>query len=139
MKRSGLILSLFLLPISLVISQTMEEALSKTFTQLETDTTYQDKLASTNRLELIANKWPDHWATHYYTAYAQMQITFFEPDIKKKDAWLDKAEGHLNKAKDLTGIPTDEWEILAANMASSRLSVDPQNRWMNTVLFSKVI
>ncbi|MBK8506738.1 MAG: hypothetical protein IPL46_33885 [Saprospiraceae bacterium] len=108
----------------------MEEALSKTFTQLEMDTTYQNKLASTNRLELIANKWSDHWATHYYAAYAQMQITFYEADIKNKDAWLDKAEAHLDRAKNLPGAPMDEWEILAANMASSRLSVDPQNRWM---------
>ena len=121
---------MFLFSISMVTTQTMEEALSKTFTQLEIDTAYQNKLASANRLELIANKWPEHWATHYYAAYAQMQITFFESDVKKKDAWLDKAEAHLNRAKDLADVPMDEWEILAANMASSRLSVDPQNRWM---------
>ncbi|MCB0669529.1 MAG: hypothetical protein KDC80_27080 [Saprospiraceae bacterium] len=111
-------------------AQSMEEVLKKTFEQLEMDTSYQNKLATTNRLELIANKWPDHWAPHFYAAYAQMQITFFEPDVKKKDPWLDKAEAHLEKVKELKGEADDEWEVLAANMASSRMSIDAANRWM---------
>lgn len=124
---------LFMLTLALaqwgVSAQSMEDVLKKTFEQLEMDTTYLNKLTTTNRLELIANKWPDHWAPHFYAAYAQMQITFFEPDATKKDPWLDKAETHLTKVKELLG-ETDEWEVLAANIASSRMSIDPENRWM---------
>lgn len=111
-------------------AQNMEEAIEQTFAQTQNDTSVMNLTAAANRMELIANKWPDQWAPHYYAAYAQTQVAVFEPDPEKKDAWLDMAEEHLNKMENMTHEHADDWHVLKANLAGVRMIVDPENRWM---------
>ena len=133
--------TIFVIPIIIITTVThffatsFEEILSATVKTFEEATEYNQKVAAANKLSLIANKWPEEWASHYYVAYSHVQLSYLEPENKKKDAWLDKAEAALEQAKKLleqpSGVPpNDEWEVMAANLASARLAVNPEIRWM---------
>ena len=79
-------------------AQDMNEALKKTFLAFDTTQDLAVKTAQSNKLALIAKKWNDEWAPHYYNAYAKTQMSFMMPadEMEKKDAILDEAEAELN-------------------------------------------
>ena len=111
-------------------AQDLSSALTSTITAFDTTWTDQGaKAALGNRLELIAKKWPDQWITHYYVAYAKTQLSYFEKEATKRDAILDVCEDYLATAVKLLGKETDETQVMHAQIASARLSIDPQNRW----------
>jgi hypothetical protein len=97
------------------------------------DTTYADFQAKAdlgNKLILIAKKFPNEWVTNYYAAYSRVQLSHLDPNADKKDPYIDEAETYLNEAITLLGKKTDEMHVLLAMVASARLSVKPQSRWM---------
>ena len=59
--------------------QDMNEALKKTFLAFDTTQDLTVKTAQGNKLALIAKKWNDEWAAHYYNAYAKTQLSFMMP------------------------------------------------------------
>lgn len=96
------------------------------------DTTYANlanKQDLSNKLILIAKKFPGEWATNYYAAYSRIQMTFMEQSVDKKDPMLDEAEQYLSEAIALLGKETDETHVLSAMVASARMGVNPQSRW----------
>lgn len=112
-------------------AQDMNAALMKTFTTFDSSRDATVKTAQANKLGLIAKKWKDEWAPHYYYAYAKAQMSFMLPadDIDKKDAILDEAETELGEAITLLGKDNDETYILKAMLAQARMAVDGKNRW----------
>lgn len=112
-------------------AQDMNEALKKTFLAFDTTQDLTVKTAQSNKLALIAKKWNDEWAPHYYNAYAKAQMSFMMPEneMDKKDALLDEAEAELNEAIALLGKETDETYVLKAMHAQARMAVDGRNRW----------
>ena len=112
-------------------AQDMNEALQKTFLAFDTTQDLTVKTAQSNKLALIAKKWKDEWAPHYYNAYAKAQMSFMMPEneMDKKDALLDEAEAELNEAIALLGKETDETYVLKAMHAQARMAVDGRNRW----------
>lgn len=112
-------------------AQDMNEALQKTFLAFDTTRDLAVKTAQSNKLALIAKKWNDEWAPHYYNAYAKAQMSFMMPEneMDKKDALLDEAEAELNEAIALLGKETDEIYVLKAMQAQARMAVDGRNRW----------
>lgn len=112
-------------------AQDMNEALKKTFLAFDTTQDLAVKTAQSNKLALIAKKWNDEWAPHYYNAYAKTQMSFMMPEneMDKKDAILDEAETELNEAITLLGKETDEICVLKAMHAQARMAVDGRNRW----------
>lgn len=111
--------------------QDMNEALKKTFLAFDTTQDMTVKTAQGNKLALIAKKWNDQWAPHYYNAYAKTQLSFMMPveEMEKKDAILDEAETELNEAITLLGKESDEIYVLKAMHAQARMAVDGRNRW----------
>lgn len=115
-------------------AQDMNEALKKNF--IAFDTTMSDpeqKMAKANKLELIAKKWNDQWAPHYYNAYAKAQLSFMmgqaQEDMAKRDAILDEADAELDEAISILGEETSETYVLKAMLAQARMAVDGRNRW----------
>lgn len=96
------------------------------------DTTFSNmanKIDLSNKLILIAKKFPNEWATNYYAAYGRIQISYLERDAEKRDPFLDEGDQYLAEAMHLLGKESDELYVLSAMMASARLSVKPQTRW----------
>ena len=96
------------------------------------DTTYNDpaaKINAGNRLILIAKKYPNEWAPNYYAAYSRVQLSYFEKDEAKRDAYVDEAENYLAEAVRLLGKENDETHVLTAMVANARMGVKPQARW----------
>ena len=104
--------------------------LQATFTNF--DTTYNNiaaKTAAGNKLVLIAKKYPTEWAPNYYAAYSRAQLSYFEQDEAKRDAYIDEAETYLAEAVRLLFKQTDETHVVAAIIANARLAVKPQARF----------
>lgn len=112
-------------------AQDMNTVLKNTFINFDT-TRYDDveaKTAISNRMGLIAKKWKDEWATHYYNAYAKAQLSYIYKEMEKKDALVDEAEVELQEAIALLGEENDETYVMKAMLAQARMSVDGKNRW----------
>jgi hypothetical protein len=104
--------------------------LQQTFTVF--DTTYSDmqaKVNAGNKLILIAKKYPSEWAPNYYAAYSRVQLSYFEKDEAKRDAYVDEAETYFDNMMQALGKSNDETHVLAAMIANARMGVKPQSRW----------
>lgn len=130
MKTMITSLALMLLTSTAVQAQdpTMEESLKTTFTQFDTTMSMSSMMPLSAQFDLIANKYSKEWVAQYYAAYAKVNITYFEPDVKRKDLLLDEADMYLQRITDM-GVSNDEVYILTAMIANARLAVDPQNRY----------
>ncbi len=88
----------------------------------------QDLLPYANVLERIGAVEKKEWLPSYWAAFCYMVNSFVEPVAEKKDLLLDKADQLIANASALSP-DNDEVEVLKANLASSRIGVDPMNRW----------
>ena len=96
------------------------------------DTTFSDPASKTalgNKLVLIAKKYPSEFATNYYAAYSRVQLSYFERDEAKRDAYVDEAENYYGEAVRALGKEDDETHVLAAMLANARMAVKPQARY----------
>ncbi|RYE25037.1 MAG: hypothetical protein EOP51_05440 [Sphingobacteriales bacterium] len=106
-----------------------KEPLQKTFLAFDTTMDMAKKVEQSNKLNMIAKKWNDQWAPHYYNAYSKAQLSYMEKDENKRDAYVDEAEKELGETVSLLGKDNDETYVLAAMVANARLAVKPQARW----------
>lgn len=110
-------------------AQSPEDALRDAYGKFQASDSLLLRQQAANRLARIAGKWPDAWLGHYYTAYAQIALSYQEADVAKRDLLLDQAEASLAKATDLQPAEKDELFVLRAYLAAARLAVNPQERW----------
>jgi hypothetical protein len=89
----------------------------------------QDLIPFANTMERIATAEPKEWLPPYWGAFCYMIKSFTEPVNEKKDQMLERAE-KLVATADALSPNNDEIEVLKANIATARMAVDPQNRWM---------
>lgn len=82
-----------------------------------------------NKMERIATTEKAEWLPNYWVAYCYLIDCYAENDAAKKDLLLDKADSFIATAEKLVQN-NDEVEIMKANLASARMSVSPQDRWM---------
>lgn len=131
MTRYILLIAVSALTYVQTTAQDMNAALMKTFTAFDTTRDLSVKTAQANKLGLIAKKWKDDWAPHYYCAYAKAQMSFMLPqnEMDKKDAMLDDADAELDEAVSILGKENDETYVLRAMLAQARMAVDGKNRW----------
>jgi len=119
-------------------AQDYKEVLVKTFYAYDTAKTDEIKVMNCNKLGLIAKKYKDEWAPHYYASFAKAVLSYSEKDATKRDAYLDDADKELQAAVDILKKDNDETYVLAALIANARLSVDGSTRWMKYgPIFSK--
>jgi hypothetical protein len=119
-------------------AQDLKPVLQQTFIQFDSSQDMQQKINYSNKLGLIAKKWPDEWITHYYNAYSKAQLSYREKDASKRDAYLDEAEKEHDEAVSILKKENDETYVLAAMIANARLAVQPATRWQKYgALFSQ--
>ena len=111
-------------------AQDYKPMLDKTFLAFDTTNDQNVKMECSNKLALIAKKWDNEWAPHYYLAVSRAMLSFNEPDAAKRDAWLDEADKERADAVSLLKKENDETYVAAALIANGRLSVAPSSRWM---------
>lgn len=109
--------------------QDFKAPLQKTFTAFDTTQNLPAKVEQSNKLALIAKKWPDAWETHYYNAYAKALLSYMEEKEEKKDAYLDEAETEIETAKEQLKQESSEIHVVEAVIANARLAVKPMARW----------
>lgn len=95
-----------------------------TFTAFDTSRTYPQKMALVSQFRLIANKWPDHWLSNFYTAYGLAVTSFEEPDKKRRELMLNEADNYFGKIKSKLSDHA-EVNILGALLASARIAATP--------------
>ena len=83
--------------------------------------------AKSDQLAILKGKYPENWMPAYYYAYSCIQMSYFEPALTIKDAYVDNAEEQLTV---IEGCPLkDEVYIMKALVANARIGADPENRW----------
>ncbi|NOS92775.1 MAG: hypothetical protein HOP30_12695 [Cyclobacteriaceae bacterium] len=121
-------LLLLLVCTTFVHAQTVDEALQTTVRQFYAASTQEERLARSNRLSLIANKWNAEWFTHYYSAYAKTLLGVYEQDQTKKISYFEEAEKNLETARATAKGANDEVYALAAMIASMKIGIYP-DQW----------
>lgn len=87
-------------------------------------------LALSNKFERIANAEKTQWLPYYWAAYCQVNYAFMQQEDKSKiDGLADKATELINKA-DALQPNNSEVSCIRSMIASSKLMVDPMNRYM---------
>jgi tetratricopeptide (TPR) repeat protein len=109
-------------------SQTVDSALTQTYNMFGNAKVYPQMLAASNQFKLIARQWPDNWITNYYAAWSIAVTSYAEPNSDKKDAMLDEADTYFKKIEKMDST-NDEVAVLAAFIASARISVAPMSRY----------
>lgn len=122
------LLLLVLLCTSFLHAQTVDKALQTTVLQFYAASTQEDRLACSNRLSLIANKWNAEWFTHYYSAYTKTLLAVYEQDRMKKINYFEEAEKNLETARATAKSENDEVYALTAMIASMRIGIFP-DQW----------
>ncbi len=132
MKKTFILGSMLIAALSANAQQAdYKPVLTNTFTALDTTwNNMQAKIELSNKLVLIAKKYPDAWAAQYYAAYGKVQLSYNDKlEAAKRDAYIDEAEGFRDEAVRLLGKNTDETYVLSAMIANARLGVDGRARW----------
>ncbi|MBA3828702.1 MAG: hypothetical protein H0X33_07180 [Taibaiella sp.] len=129
MKRVILLIAAAAFAIVHCQAQDFKTVLKKTVDDFSATRDQQQQTELSNKLGLIAKKWPNEWAGHYYNAYGKAQLSYMEKDEAKRDAYLDEAETELSEAVKELGKDNDETYVMAAMIANARLAVKPQSRW----------
>lgn len=81
-----------------------------------------------NKMERIAGAEAKEWTPQYWSAYCLINETFKLKEAGEKDLLLEKAAVFIEKAEMLSPN-NDEIEVLKAQYAMAKLSVDPMSRW----------
>jgi hypothetical protein len=110
-------------------AQDFKTVLTKTFTIFDTSRDQNVQIEQSNKLTLIAKKWDNEWASHYYVSLSKTILSYREKDAGKKDAYLDEAEKEKADAVSILKKENDETYVLSAMIANARMGVDPMNRW----------
>lgn len=83
-----------------------------------------------NNFERIADAEKTQWLPYYYAAYCKAMQGYMEQDVSKKDAIADKAQDLIGKAETNLGKENSETDVVKAMIATIRMTVDPQSRFM---------
>lgn len=127
MKSLMLTILMFLIVPPTFANDAYTSAMKKNLTDLQQAKTIEEYTAVANAFERIASMETQEWLPSYYGAYANIMISNLQPKAEAKDAYLDKAQAHLDKA---IKLQKDESEIVALQgfILMMRVSVDPGSR-----------
>lgn len=105
-----------------------QSAMEEVVTEIQNSPFGTDLIPMANQMERIAAVERKEWLPNYWAAFCYMLKVYTEPVSEKKDLILDKADQLISRADSLQPN-NDEIAVLQANLASARISIDPQNRW----------
>lgn len=130
MQRFFLFVSALVLTVgSQAQSARYHDAMKQNVDALDTAHTLPSIIDLGNRFERIGDAEKTQALPYYYAAYCQVMSAFLGTDKTKSDAIADKAETLITKAESLDK-PTSETYVVRSMIATCRLMVDPQNRYM---------
>ena len=109
-----------------------EEAMSDAVEKLNQSGNIHEFQDAANTFERISLNEPTKWLPLYYAAYSYIVISYQEQEMSKKDPYLDKAQGFLDKA---FKVAPEESELYAlqAFLYPSRMIIDPMTRGMEYI------
>lgn len=130
MKKMFTSLALVVLTLTTARAQdpAMESSLNEAFTMADSAMTLPTMMSATAKFDLIANKYTDQWLAQYYAAYSKAILSYYEPDVAKKDLILDEADVYLGNINAM-GVTNDHVYVLTALLANARMAVDGESRW----------
>ena len=129
MKKLLLMSAIAMSAMTTTKAQDFKKPLKETFEVFDTTRDQEKKMQLGNKLGLIAKKWPNEWATHYYYSLAKVGLSYQEKDEAKHDALLDEADKERDEAVAILGKENDETYVLASMIANSRMMINPMQRW----------
>ncbi|PWK28517.1 hypothetical protein LV89_00721 [Arcicella aurantiaca] len=83
-----------------------------------------------NKFERIANSETSEWLPNYYAALCYNLIAQKQKEGSEIDKYLDKSEAFITKLSQQNVNTPDEIEVLKAQVAMMRISVNGAARWM---------
>lgn len=111
-------------------AQDFKAPLKATWDVFDTTMNQEKKVTLSNKLTLIAKKWPNEWATHFYAGLSKIYVSYdIKGDEAKADALIDEAEKERDEAVALLGKENDETIVYQALIANARLAVNGMQRW----------
>ncbi|WP_341228227.1 hypothetical protein [uncultured Arcticibacterium sp.] len=105
-----------------------EKAMTSIVTEIQQPGITESLQPQTNKMERIAAAEESEWLPKYWVAYGYAMESFRKQDSGEKDQLLELAEKSIAAAERLSP-DNDEIEVLKAQIASARVSVDPMNRF----------
>lgn len=131
MKRIVLITSLLLISFTTIFAQNSAytKAMEGLVSEIQSTQFGTPLQPLANKMERIATTEKTEWLPNYWVAYCYLIDCYAENDAAKKDLLLDKADSFIANADKLIQN-NEEIEILRANLATARMAVSPQSRWM---------
>ena len=103
------------------------QAMEKNLQELGQAKTAADFQAVANNFERIAEAEADKWLPYYYVSYSYLNFIFTGEGTEDIDKVLDKADGYLEKARQLSP-ENSEIEVLQGWIYQGRIQVDPMGR-----------
>ena len=110
-------------------SDKYQDAMKQNVDQLDTVHTIPAFQDLENRFERIADAEKTQALPYYYAAYCTVMTAMIATDMTKGDEIADKAETLISKAESLDK-PSSETSVIRSMIATARLMVDPQTRYM---------
>lgn len=106
-----------------------ESAMKSNISQLDSLMTKGNYAELANNFTRIGDAEKTQWLPYYYASYCYAMDGLREQDNSKKDAIADKADTLISKAESVLGKENSETALIKAMIATSRMMVDPQNRY----------
>jgi len=82
-----------------------------------------------NKFERIGNSETTEWLPNYYAALTYTRMAMEQKEAANIDLYLDKADTFIEKLSKQNDAARDEVEVLKAQVAMMRISVDGPARW----------
>lgn len=83
-----------------------------------------------NNFTRIGDAEKTQWLPYYYASYCTVITALTEKDNSKKDGLADKASDLIGKAETILGKDNSETDVIKSMIATARMTVDPQSRYM---------
>lgn len=132
MKKSILICAFICCASSFTFAQSnkYETAMKSNISQLDSIMGKNNAEELSNNFLRIADAEKTQWLPYYYAAYCKSLQAMQEHDNSKKDGLADKATEFITKAEGILGKENSEIDVIKSMIATARMTVDPQNRYM---------
>lgn len=105
------------------------DAMKKTLTEFNADSTAEQFMNVANKFERIALAEKSEWLPYYYASLSKTYVSFLTDDKSKVDEILDGAQKLADKA-DSIAPNNSEIVLLKSMILGGRIMVDPMNRGM---------
>jgi hypothetical protein len=132
MKKTILFLALLCIGcFSFAQSDRYATAMKSNISQLDSMIMKNNSAELANNFIRIGDAEKTQWLPYYYAAYAKVIEALTATDNSKKDAITDKAKELIGKAENISGKENSEIDVVKSMIATSYMTVDPQNRYMS--------